>query len=67
MKIILKYHKGDKNIPSCDYSVNLGEFQTTSSSILFLKQDRLFYNFANGNPINTDYQDYSYLLNSIKI
>ncbi len=62
LKRLLKYQKGDFNIPSSDYSVNLGNFQTTSSTILEINSNKVNYFFSNGKPLNTDYQDYSYLL-----
>ncbi len=62
LKILLKYHSGDKNIPSTDFSVNLGDFQTTSSTLLIFKERNTEYYFANGSPVNSDYQDYSFLL-----
>jgi uncharacterized protein with NRDE domain len=62
LKQLLKYQKGNFDIPSSDFSVNLGSFQTTSSTILEVNENNINYFFANGKPINTDYQDYSYLL-----
>jgi len=62
LKSLLRIHRGDKNIPSEDYAVNLGDFCTTSSSILILNSKGKKYYFANGSPLNTDYQDYTYLL-----
>jgi uncharacterized protein with NRDE domain len=62
LKSLLRIHRGNKNIPSEDYAVNLGDFCTTSSSIIILKDNGKKYYFANGSPLNTDYQDYTYLL-----
>ncbi len=62
LKTLLKVHTGDKSIPSKDFAVNLGDFCTTSSSILILKENESEYLFANGSPLNSDYQDYSFLL-----
>ncbi len=57
LKQLLQYHKGSKNIPSTDYAVKLGNFQTTSSSIIAINK-KIIYKFLNGFPPNGVYKDY---------
>ena len=57
MKKLLKIHKGDKNIPSTDYAVKIGDFQTTSSSIVLLNK-KVIFKFHNGFPGKSIYHNY---------
>ncbi len=58
LKALLTFHKGDKSIPSTDYAVNLGDFQTTSSSIIYFNSKTIF-KFFNGFPTkNSKYSRY---------
>jgi len=54
---LLKIHKGDKNIPSLDFAVKQGEFQTTSSSLIAINSN-LIFKFIKGFPVNKSYKDY---------
>ncbi len=65
LKQLLKFQKGDFSIPSTDYSVNLGKFQTTSSTIVEINKNKINYLFANGKPISNEYQNYSYLFKGV--
>ncbi len=58
LKELLSYHNGNKDIPSIDYAVDLGNFRTTSSSIVMINK-KLIYKFHNGFPHkNSLYKDY---------
>ena len=57
LKILLSIHNGNKNIPSLDYAVDLGDFKTTSSSIVALN-DKITFNFLNGFPGKGLYKTY---------
>ncbi len=66
IKNLLSMQKGNFSIPSEDFSVNLGYFQTTSSTILRFSTNNIEYFFANGKPLNTSYKNYSFLTRRIK-
>ncbi len=66
LKEVLKAQQGSKSIPSTDFSVNLGNFQTTSSTIVEFSSNDIGYFFANGSPLNSNYKNYSFLTRRLK-
>ncbi len=57
LKQLLSIHNGDKNIPPVDYAVDIGDFKTTSSSIIAINNNIIF-EFLNGFPGKGNYKKY---------